>query len=386
MSRSEVSEGYNSLVVPPGPSPTKDNRKLGISIVVPTYREAGTISAFLERVEAAAPSWGAPMELLVMDDDSGDGIESVIEQCQKSWVRLAIRRTDRGLSQAVLAGFDLAQYDILVVMDADLSHPPEVIEQLVHALESGADMAVGSRYIAGGSTDAAWGFSRWLKSRVATVMARPFARIGDPMSGFFALRRATFEGAHSLNPIGYKIALELIVKCPCQDICEVPINFIDRRQGQSKLGFLEHLKYVQHIRRLAIWRYPNITHLLQFLLVGASGVVVNLLMLSLLLALGLAVPIAVAVAITVSMLSNFILHRQFAFPYARSGSVQIQLLRFSAACGLGAILNYAVTLSILGIVPGLLPQFAALSGIGAATTINYLTNRYLVFRKNDGPR
>ena len=113
MSRSEVSEGYNSLVVPPGPSPTKDNRKLGISIVVPTYREAGTISAFLERVEAAAPSWGAPMELLVMDDDSGDGIESVIEQCQKSWVRLAIRRTDRGLSQAVLAGFDLAQYDIL---------------------------------------------------------------------------------------------------------------------------------------------------------------------------------------------------------------------------------------------------------------------------------
>ena len=102
----------------------------------------------------------------------------------------------------------------------------------------------------GGTTDDDWGVFRWLNSRVATLLSRPFTSIKDPMSGFFALRRATFRKADELNPVGYKIGLELIVKCRCRRVTELPLHFSDRVHGESKLSIREQAKYIRHIRRL----------------------------------------------------------------------------------------------------------------------------------------
>jgi dolichol-phosphate mannosyltransferase len=140
---------------------------------------------------------------------------------------------------------------VFVVMDADLSHPPETIPELVRTLrDMGADIVIGSRYVPGGATERRWGILRRLNSRMATLIARPLTRVRDPMAGFFAISRATLSAARPLDPIGYKILLELIVKCDYQQVIEIPIEFRDRQHGQSKMSVREQANYVRHVARL----------------------------------------------------------------------------------------------------------------------------------------
>ena len=170
-------------------------------------------------------------------------------------MQILVRTGKRGLSEAVLDGLRRARGEILVCMDADLSHPPEVIPEILRALEDGADFVIGSRYIAGGTTADDWGVLRWINSRIATLLARPLTSVRDPMAGLFALRRSTFESGRDFNPVGYKIGLELIVKCGCRRVVEVPIHFEDRRFGDSKLTLTQQLLYLQHLGRLYVFRY-----------------------------------------------------------------------------------------------------------------------------------
>jgi len=159
---------------------------------------------------------------------------------------------------------------------------------------------------------------------------------------------------------------------------EVPIHFADRKLGHSKLSFREQLRYLQHLRRLFIFRYWTLAHLTQFLAVGVSGTLVNLLVLTLLVALGVATPVAVAAGIVVSLVSNFALNRRFTFSYARGESLLRQFVGFTAACSVGMVVNFVVTL-LLG--PYLRPiQLAALVGIVAGMGFNFVCTRYLIFR------
>ncbi|MFL4468337.1 polyprenol monophosphomannose synthase [Tateyamaria armeniaca] len=224
--------------------------------------------------------------MLFLDDNSQDGSAEAVAAAGYDWARIIVRTQDRGLSPAVIDGFAAAQYPVLVCMDCDLSHPPEKVPQMILALNTGQQMVIGSRYVPGASTDDDWGFLRWLNSVVATLLARPLTSVRDPMSGFFAMRKGDFDSVNDLNPVGYKIALELVVKCGFENVGEVPIHFTDRIHGESKLTFKEQLKYIQHLRRLYLHRFANAMYLAQFLVVGASGVVVNLAVLSLLLVMG----------------------------------------------------------------------------------------------------
>lgn len=358
-----------------------------VSIIVPTYKEAENLPHLIDRIDQVRTANHLTLELLIMDDDSKDGTEDRIASLNKDWVRLIVRKENRGLSPAVVDGLKAARYDVLLVMDADLSHPPEKIPDMLRALSDG-DFVIGSRYVAGGSTDAEWGIFRWLNSKVATLMARPFTNARDPMAGFFALQRQTFDrGLGALNPIGYKIGLELLVKCGCKNVREVPIHFEDRKLGQSKLSFKEQLKYIQHLRRLFIFRYWTWSHLAQFLVVGGSGAVVNLVVLTLLLAIGAANGVAFAGGIIVSMISNFILNRRFTFSYARHESVLRQFIGFVAACSVGMVVNLAVAVLVTNYVESAMPQpfvgykqLAALIGIVAGMGFNFLCTRYLIFR------
>ncbi len=346
--------------------------------MVPTYREVESIPHLLARIEQLRLSSGLPIEVLLMDDDSRDGSAELTERLALPWARLITRTTDRGLSYAVLDGLQRAQSEVLVVMDADLSHPPERIPEMLKALEAGMDVAVGSRFVEGGSTAHDWGFFRWLNSRIATLLALPLTRLSDPMSGFFALRRSTFLAGRDFNPVGYKILLELIIKCHCRRVAEVPIHFDNRRFGESKLTFAEQLRYLQHLRRLYIYKYGTWSHLMQFLVVGFSGMIVNLALLTALLAAGVADRTAVAVAIALSLVWNFILNRRFSFSYARDRSILHQFLGFVAACALGAAVNYMVTVRLLALTP--YKQLAAMAGILAGTVFNFVASRFFVFR------
>ncbi len=350
-----------------------------VTVVVPTFREAENLAHLVERVGAVRQSSGLDLELLLMDDDSRDGSEEIVRGLALPWVRMVVRKGDRGLSQAVLDGMRRSEGDVIVVMDADLSHPPERIPDMVRALEDGADLVVGSRFAEGGSTGDDWGVLRRLNSRAATLLALPLVRIRDPMSGFFALRTSTFAAGRDLNPIGYKIGLELAVKCPIRRIVEVPIHFSQRRFGKSKLSLAEQLRYLQHLRRLYIHRYGTWSHLVQFLAVGASGLVVNLAILTVLLKLSVGESIAIAAAIALSIVWNFALNRRFSFSYARQGSMVRQFGWFVSTCAVGAVVNYLVTSAIWDAFR--VKQVAASIGVIAGTLFNFFGSRYVAFRR-----
>lgn len=337
----------------------------------------------LSRLEQVRRTNNLDLELVVCDDDSADGTIELIERAALPWVRLLVRHGERCLSSAVLQGLRLARHPRLVVMDADLSHPPERIPALLAELDAGADFVIGSRYAPGGSTDAKWGFFRRMNSKIATLLARQFTNVQDPLSGFFALDRSVLERALDLDPIGYKIGLELLVKCECRRVREVPIHFEDRSVGESKLDLREQLRYIRHLRRLFIYKWPNGAYLAQFAVVGGSGTLVNVAVVTLLAAIGLPDAVAIAGGIGVSFFSNFVLNRHFTFSHARDESRSVQLAGFAVASAFGLATNYVVTLWVRREFPQMPIQIAVFTGILAGMGFNYFTSRYVVFRKRD---
>lgn len=223
-----------------------------VSIVVPTINEAATLPELMSRI---AKSIGhLRYEVLVIDDRSTDGTLEVCANLSRSYPITGYARPNPtgGLGGAVLHGFALASGDVLVVMDADLQHPPEALPALVAPLIARqSDFVIGSRRVAGSTIVDAWGRWRQVNSAFARWLAAPLTSgIRDPLSGFFALRRATWEQAENLNPLGYKIALELLCKCPVNQVAEIPIQFGVRRHGSSKLTISQRVGYVRHLIRL----------------------------------------------------------------------------------------------------------------------------------------
>jgi dolichol-phosphate mannosyltransferase len=351
-------------------------------VVVPTYKEAENLPHLITRIGKVREEHGLDLDVLIMDDNSQDGSAELVAARPEPWVKMVVRTEDRGLSPSVLDGMKRGQGDVLVCMDADLSHPPEAIPKMLRKLEEGADFVIGSRYVQGGSTSDDWGFLRWLNSRVATLLARPLTSARDPMAGFFAFRRSTFAAGRDFNPVGYKIGLEFIVKCACEKVVEVPIHFEDRQLGKSKLTMRQQLLYIKHLRRLYTFKFGAWSQLAQFLTVGGLGTLVNLVLLTLFLHLAIPAKLSVASAILLSMVFNFVLNRRFSFGESRKGSWIRQFIGFMAACSLGALINYAVTLVLMGPRFAMRAQLAALVGIAAATAFNFLASRYLVFRSS----
>lgn len=237
------------------------------SIIVPAYREAENLRPLVTRIGAALT--GRAFEIIIVDDDSGDGTERLAAELSAQFpVRLIVRKDERGLSGAVLRGFEEARGDVLIVMDADLQHPAEVLPDFIAKFEDDSvEFVMGTRYSRGGEIAEDWSLGRRLGSRGASLLALPLAPVSDPMSGFFALRRSVWQRAENLDPIGYKIALELLVKSRAARIEEVPIRFATRVAGESKASLAEMLRYLKHLRRLYAFRRPAVLPLLAALAV-----------------------------------------------------------------------------------------------------------------------
>lgn len=225
-----------------------------LSIIIPTYREAENLPPLIERLAALRDHNALDFDVWIMDDQSNDGTRGALATLDLHWVTLIERAGPRGLSPAVLDGIAASAGRRILVMDADLSHPPAAIPAMLAALDAGADFAVGSRYVPGGGTDDDWSLFRRINSRAATLLARPLTSLRDPMSGFFAFERRALEGAGRLNPVGYKVGLEILIKSRAKRVVEVPIQFADRHAGKSKLTPLQQLQYLEHLRRLYVFR------------------------------------------------------------------------------------------------------------------------------------
>lgn len=227
-----------------------------VSVILPTLNERESLALLHPRLEAALGRY--PYEVIVVDDASPDGTADYVRGLATSRpYRVVERRGVRGLASAVVEGFRLARGRAIAVMDADGSHPPELLPGLLDPVLSGrVEMALGSRRATGGAAPGLTGVRR-LISVGAALLARPLTPVGDPMSGFFAVDRRVL-GRGALAPVGYKIALEVIVKCRPQPLLEVPFEFAPRVAGVSKLGGIQVGEYVRHVLRLygfAIARY-----------------------------------------------------------------------------------------------------------------------------------
>lgn len=284
-----------------------------VSIIVPALNEAANLTPLAERIAAAMA--GRAYEILIIDDNSQDATPQVCQELSGRFpLRLIVRTQPKnGLGGAVLHGFEQARGGIFVVMDADLQHPPEKLPELIQPLLEGrADFVLGSRHVPGGSTGERWGAFRKLNSWVATVLARPFSGpVHDPMSGFFALRRETFARGQRLQPLGYKIGLELMCKCKVQQVVEVPIHFAERSAGQSKLSLREQFRYLEHLSRLYDFCYPRLSPMVKFLVVTMLGWAVGLGIYALTLRQGVKTVWSPAIAYLGFIVVTAIFHRRY---------------------------------------------------------------------------
>jgi dolichol-phosphate mannosyltransferase len=226
---------------------------LMVSMVVPTYNERERLQHFVRTLVGVLQGAGLHSEIIIVDDNSPDGTGDVAEGLARELpVRVVHRAGKLGLGSAVMAGFAVAAGDVLGVMDADVSHPPERVPVLVAALAAtGADVVIGSRYIPGGGTRN-WPLSRRIMSRAACLAARVVTPVHDAASGFFVLRRPVIHGV-AIKAAGFKICLELLVRGDVRSVVEVPYVFSARAAGQSKMNHREALGFLVQIGQLFQW-------------------------------------------------------------------------------------------------------------------------------------
>ncbi len=217
-----------------------------LSIIVPTYNERGALPELLRRLHATFLQARLDGEIIVVDDASPDGTAALADELAARYPVRVLRRPGKlGLASAVLDGIKLARGDLIAVMDADLSHPPEALVPMLRAIEDGADLAVGSRYVAGGGMED-WPWSRQVVSKGANLLTWGLTRVHDATSGFFLVRRTALD-AVPLNPIGFKIGLEVIARARYRRCVEVPYRFTDRKHGLSKFTRREVLAFLKQL-------------------------------------------------------------------------------------------------------------------------------------------
>jgi dolichol-phosphate mannosyltransferase len=222
-----------------------------LSIIVPTYNESKNIEALLGRIFAALKPNYIEYEVVVVDDNSPDGTAGVAEALKDKFDVRVVRRPKKiSLSSAVINGFKVARGDVICVMDADLSHPPEALKLMLKEIQAGSDIVIGSRTVPeGGATN--WPWFRRFGSRFAQILAQPLTKITDNTSGFFMMKKKVIDGVE-LNPIGFKILLEILVKGNYSEVKEIPIVFNDREGGKSKLGSRQVVEYLKQLGMLYV--------------------------------------------------------------------------------------------------------------------------------------
>jgi len=353
-------------------------------VIVPTYNEKENMRLLLPALSGTLRRENIPFEIVVMDDSSPDGTGEEVGRLSKGIpeARAVVRTKDRGLSPAVIDGFRLAKGEVLLVMDADLSHPVEVVPKLYRAIATeGADIAVGSRHARGGGIEN-WPFKRKFISWGASLLARPLTSCSDPMSGFFAVRRDVVKDA-PLKARGYKILLEVLVKGRYSSVKEVPITFKDRTKGESKLGSKVIINYLQHL--IHLYLYPGSASFFKFMFVGGTGFLVDEGSFKLMLvALGGDLHyIWQGISFFIAVIWNFVWNRVWTFR-AASGRGVVQFLKFFTVASTAFIVRmvlYLAGVQLFGPHDDLGKMAILFFVIVIVTMINYIGSKLWAFKK-----
>lgn len=387
-----VAEPSGALDIRPEPDPTPAGTAIRLSLVIPTYNESKNIVELVSQVaQALQRACPNEHEIIVVDDDSPDRTwelaRTLVER--HPTLRVLRRRSERGLSTAVIRGWQVARGEVLAVIDGDLQHPSEVILDLWREIGRGADMAIASRHIEGGSVSE-WNMSRRIVSRTAQILGLLIlpgvvGRVSDPMSGFFMVRRGAI--AHvPLNPLGYKILIEVLARGKSRWIAEVPYTFNERSQGESKLTWTVYIDYWRHLLRLRL-SLLGADRFLRFALVGLSGVIVDMGVLFLLSdpsMLGWGLTRSKVLGSELAIINNFVWNDRWTFRdlAATQSSWRHRLRRFGKfqiICLAGMALN-ACILNVLFNVFGVNRYAANAIAIVVVTGWNYWLNLKLSWR------
>jgi len=401
------------LTVPTGPlkiSELPPNRvgisdeSIHLSLVIPTYKERDNIknvvSILSKLLDESIPG---KYELIVVDDDSPDRTWEIAQSLIEEYPQLRVmrRQQERGLSSAVIRGWQAATGSVLGVIDGDLQHPPEVLMQLLRSIEQGADLALASRHVEGGGVSS-WSVVRRLLSRGAQllgllILPGVLGRVTDPMSGYFMVRRSAIANA-TLNPVGYKILLEVIGRGKVDQVAEVGYVFCERKEGESKVTWKQYIDYIHHLVRLRLStgrvgrlsrkvNFP-VGRFVRFGLVGFSGVFVDLTVFHLLrTVIHLGLTRSTILSAGVAIINNFLWNDLWTFgdiskrqrdPHQRFK----RFLKFSAICLAGVVLQ-ALIINFLCNVLGINEYLAKLIAIAVATIWNFWANLKLSWRVTD---
>jgi dolichol-phosphate mannosyltransferase len=373
-------------IVPGAQSPVR------LSLVIPTYNEARNVGELVARlVQLLDPELAGAYELILVDDDSPDRTWELGLSLGRTYPQLRVlRRTaERGLSTAVVRGWQVARGEVLAVIDADLQHPPEIVLRLWDAVVRGNDLALASRNVEGGGVSN-WSLRRRLLSRGAQVMGLlilpgVLGRVSDPMSGYFMLRRAVIADV-PLSPVGYKILIEVIGRGRIARLTEVGYVFRERSEGESKVSWRIYLDYLRHLLRLRGSQLP-LGRLLRFAVVGLSGLVVDMGLLYLLSdprQLGWGLTRSKLLAAEIAIVNNFVWNDLWTFrdlARAQPGLRQAvrRFAKFNAICSMGLAFNVLLLNLMYG---GLhLDRYVANAvAIGLVTLWNFWLNLKLSWR------
>ena len=373
-----------------------------ISIIIPTYNESRNILRVLKSIGEIVPK-DIFAEAIVVDDNSPDGTGRIVEDYLKNVKKIAnytiniIHRTaQKGLGSAILKGIQQASGDTIVVMDSDFSHPPQFIPRMLDALKKyQCDIVIASRYVKGGKIQG-WSLKRKLMSKMATVIAKKGLRIGtsDPMSGFFAFKRALISGL-KFDAIGYKMLLEILVKTKGATVKEIPYTFTDRKFGSSKVTASTVIDYGKSVYKL--YRYGKsirkqekrssvrfLSKAGRFYTVGASGFVINYLI-SILFAGGISdlwYLHANIIGIAISITTNFILNKIWTFEdkdFSAKATIK-QYSKFVGFSTLGAMVQLAMVFSLVDWHQMTYP-LALILAVATAAFGNFILNKKWTFKE-----
>lgn len=360
-----------------------------LSVIVPTFNERDNIAPLVDKLEVALA--GIAFEVIVVDDNSPDGTAELAKElgAQKPFVRCIHRVGRRGLSSACIEGMASSSAEFVAVIDADHQHDEAILPEMLRRVEEGADIAVGTRYNGEGSSTAGFSKSRQAGSTLATKLSGILTGkdLTDPMSGFFLLRRSLFnEIAPRLSKEGFKILLDMIVtanrrKHPKVTIAEVPYNFRPRFAGESKMSALVVAQFLGLIVS-QISRGILPTSFLLFSLVGASGVVVHLSVLTLAFeVLQFNFANSQLVATLVAMTTNYILNNEltYADKKLRGRRFWTGLLSFYVVCSFGTLANVSVA-SALFETNTTNFVIAGIAGAVMSVVFNYAVTRMFTWR------
>jgi len=355
---------------------------MDVSIVVPTYNEAGNISKLVRKIFFEFEENKIDGEVIVVDDNSPDKTWEIVEGLKKKFPKLdLIRRLGKlGLSSAVIEGWKISKGDVIGVMDADLSHPVDKIHELYNSIRrDNFDMAVGSRYVKGGKIEG-WGFGRLFCSKGSTLLAKVFTKIKDPMSGYFMIRR-DMVNIDDLDAKGFKILLEVAVKMKVKKIKEVPITFVNRAEGKSKASVKEIRFYLLNLWGYFKREYPGLYEFFKFGIVGLSGAVLNLMVFYLMTRfLGVHYMGSAVVAFVLAATSNYLLNKVWTFNEKIGHKIARKFVQFFVVSIVTLGINLGILFALVENV-GIHYMLAQAIAILLSMIFNYVGNKIWTFRK-----